>query len=185
MLPIESGPLRPPLAAKPPAPKAISPGRRITPSVGRPVESASPSLLHCSNGPKRPRKARRRDSAKTNASNAAISEVLQRATEVAAKCASAIREEFGQSLTREDCSRLARAFQVAVIPKRKPGRRPKPQVTAAYDDWKAGIRGAELYAKHIPSWTTHNRYRKIVEQKTLIDAIRARLRRNKLRLCLE
>jgi hypothetical protein len=50
-------------------------------------------------------------------------------------------------------------------------------MTAAYRDWKAGMRGVALFRKHIPGWEGHHRYRKIGEQKALIDAIRSRSRR--------
>ena len=71
-----------------------------------------------------------------------------------------IREEFGERLTREDYVQVARVFYSAIVPKRKPGRRRKPQVTAAHANWKAGIRGVALYRKHIPGWQNHNRYRR-------------------------
>ena len=46
-------------------------------------------------------------------------------------------------------------------------------MTAAYLDWKAGMRGVCLYRKHIPGWQKHSRYHRIGEQKALMDAIRA------------
>jgi len=106
-----------------------------------------------------------------------MSEVLAAAKEKAVRMGEELREEFGQRLTREDYIRVARAFHSAVVPKRKPGRRLKPQVTAAYQDWKAGTRGVALCAKHIPGWQKHNRYRRMAEQKSLMDAIRSRDRR--------
>ena len=39
------------------------------------------------------------------------------------------------------------------------------------------MRGADLYRKHIPGWTGHNRYHRIGEQRGLMDAIRSRRRR--------
>ena len=59
----------------------------------------------------------------------------------ALRIAHEIGEEFGQSLTREDYIRVARAFGSAIVPTLKPGRRPKAHVTAALADWKAGMRG--------------------------------------------
>jgi hypothetical protein len=52
-------------------------------------------------------------------------------------------------------------------------------VTAALADWKAGIRGVALFQKHIPGWQKHNRYRRMAEEKRLMDAIRSRDRRAK------
>jgi hypothetical protein len=91
------------------------------------------------------------------------SEAFTAAKEKAAQVAEEIRQTFGHRLTRDEYDRVARAFRSAVMPKRKPGRHPKPQVTAAYADWKAGARGALLFIKHIPGWEKHNRYRRIVE----------------------
>jgi len=68
-------------------------------------------------------------------------------------------------------------FRAGVVPRRRAGRRPKAQVTAAYQDWKAGMRGVALFRKHIPGWQKHNRYRRIAEEKRLMDAIRSRYRR--------
>ena len=48
-----------------------------------------------------------------------------------------IREQYGEGLSREEYIRVARAFGSAVVPKRKPGRPRKAQVTAALADWKA------------------------------------------------
>jgi hypothetical protein len=87
-----------------------------------------------------------------------------------------IRRQHG-ALTRDECLRLVSAFRAGIVPRRRAGRRPKPQVTAAYLDWKAGMRGVTLFRKHIPGWEGHHRYRKIGEQKTLMDAIRSRSRR--------
>ncbi len=88
-----------------------------------------------------------------------------------------IHEEFCGTLTREDCEKVARVFRSTLIPKRTPGRRRSAQITAAYMDWKEGMRGRELYLKHITGWEKHHRYRRIGEQKTLMDAIGSRRRR--------
>ena len=60
-------------------------------------------------------------------------------------------------------------FRAGVVPRRKDGRRLKPQVTAAYLDWKSGMRGVALYREHIPAWQSYNRYRRMPEQKALMD----------------
>ena len=75
--------------------------------------------------------------------------------------------------------RLANICLGGLVPKRKAGRRPKPQVTAAYLDWKTGMRGVALFRKHISGWEKHNRYHRIGEQKELMDAIRSRFRRER------
>ena len=93
------------------------------------------------------------------------------------RMAQELQARFRETLTREEFARVAATFRSAVVPKLKPGRRPKAQVTAAYGDWLAGVRGPELFKKHIAGWESHHRYRKIGEQKTLMDAIRSRERR--------
>lgn len=75
-----------------------------------------------------------------------------------------------------------RAFKSGLFPKNKPGRRPKEQITAAYLDWTAGIRGVQLYQKHIPKWEQKSRWRRKAEQRVLLDAICSRARRERERL---
>ncbi|MGD1073427.1 MAG: hypothetical protein ABSB15_25220, partial [Bryobacteraceae bacterium] len=58
------------------------------------------------------------------------SEAFTAAKEKAAQVAEEIRQTFGHRLTRDEYDRVARAFRSAVMPKRKPGRRRKPHVTA-------------------------------------------------------
>jgi len=53
----------------------------------------------------------------------------------------------------------------------------KAHITAACMDSKAGMKAHDLCVKHIPGWLKHNRYRRIVEQRTLMAAIRSRVRR--------
>jgi hypothetical protein len=77
---------------------------------------------------------------------------------------------------REEALKLVSTFRAGVVPRKRPGHHPKPQITAAYLDWKAGMSGEALYEKHIPGWKKHHRYRRIGEQKTLMDAIRSRRR---------
>jgi hypothetical protein len=90
-----------------------------------------------------------------------------------------IREQLGESLTREDYLRVARAFRSAVVPKRKPGRRRQAHVTAALADWKTGIRGEALYRAHIPGWEKRGKWRRKHEERALMDAIRSRDRRER------
>jgi len=121
--------------------------------------------------------ARRKLPAKRAPPAKPVSEALAAAEEKAIRMAQELLEEFAQSLTREDCIRLARAFRSAVVPKRKPGRRRKPQVTAALADYRTGMRGGALYRKHIPGWDKHGEWRRKAEARALMDAIRSRHRR--------
>jgi hypothetical protein len=112
--------------------------------------------------------------------NKGVSEAFAAAKEITARAAHDIRRQFGgEGLTREQCLKLVSVFRAGVVPRRKAGRRPKPQVTAAYLDWKTGMRGVALFRKHIPGWDKHNRYHRIGEQKELLDAIRSRYRRER------
>ena len=86
---------------------------------------------------------------------------------------------MGDRLSRDEFIKLAKTFSSAIVPRRKPGRQPKARITAAYLDWKAGMRGVDLCRKHIPGWEGHNHYRKRGEQKELMDAIRSRSRRER------
>lgn len=107
------------------------------------------------------------------------SEAFIASHEMTARAAHDIRRQFGDRLTRDECLKLVSAFRAGVVPRRRAGRRPKPRVTNAFHDWKAGMRGVDLYQKHIPGWAGHNRYRKMGEQKELMDAIRSRRRRER------
>jgi hypothetical protein len=69
-----------------------------------------------------------------------------------ARATRGIRRQFGEGLTREECLRLVGVFRAGIVPRRRSGHRPKPQVTAAYLDWKAGMRGVALFRKHVPGW---------------------------------
>jgi len=117
--------------------------------------------------------------AKATQKKSSDSEIFATAKERTARAVNDIRREFGQTLTREEALKLVSLFRAGVVPRRRAGRRPKPQITAAYQDWKAGMRGVALFRKHIPGWKDHNRYHRIGEQKTLMDAIRSRYRRER------
>jgi hypothetical protein len=154
-------PVRPPL--RPPDQAAAA-------ESARPADSQRPRPAPASSAP---RYARRAHPAK------GVSPVFVAAEEMTKRAANDIRHQHGQSLTRDECLRLVSVFRAGLVPRRRAGRRPKPQVTAAYLDWKAGMRGVALCVKPIPGWATHNRYRKIVERKALTDAIRSRHRRDR------
>jgi hypothetical protein len=70
-------------------------------------------------------------------------------------------------------------FRHGLFPTGRPGRKRKEVVTAAYCDWRDGLRGPELYRKHIPNYASHNYYRRRVEARRLMSAIHARQRREK------
>jgi hypothetical protein len=159
MFETQNPPLRPPLRA----PEQVAQTESALPAGSERRKAAPASKPH--------RYARRAHPAKD------VSPAFIAAKERTAQAAHDIRCQHGQGLTREECLRLVSAFRAGMVPRRRAGRRPKPQVTAAYLDWKAGMRGVALFRKHIPGWDGHHRYRKIGEQKALMDAIRSRARR--------
>jgi len=160
-----SRPVRPPLRSSDEVAPAESP---------RPAGSERPQPA---TAVKAPAYARRKRYTKQAPRKKQVSETFTAAKEMTARAAHDIRRQFGEGLTREECLGLVSAFRAGVVPRRRAGRRPKAQVTAAYLDWKSGMRGAPLCLKHIPGWEKHNRYRRMAEEKRPLDAIRSRSRR--------
>lgn len=87
-----------------------------------------------------------------------------------------IAAEFGD-LDRRERVRLTTLFRRQLIPPGKPGRRRSKEITAAYSDWKSGMRGLALYRKHLPGFDRMNHYKRKVKTTALMDAIRSRERR--------
>jgi len=86
-----------------------------------------------------------------------------------------------QGLTHRERLHVANAFRRQLIPPGKPGRKRSSKITAAYLDWKEGLKGVALYRKHIRGWDRHNYWRRKVESRALMDAIRTRERRERKR----
>jgi hypothetical protein len=99
--------------------------------------------------------------------------------------AEVVATEAGQQIAR-DCSHLDRRARLRIvstfcrqlIPPRKPGRKRRKEITAAHVDWRLGMRGVELYSKHIPGFDRMSRWRRESECRDLMDAIRSRERRS-------
>jgi len=72
-------------------------------------------------------------------------------------------------------------FRRQLFPRGKAGRKRSGAITAAYADWKEGMRGMQLYRKHIPGWERHNSWRRQAESRALLGAIHARNRRERKR----
>jgi hypothetical protein len=159
-------PVRPPLR---------SPEHAEPTSISPPPDSTRLQPAPASSTPRRARRAPLANRAGRNS----VSEAFAAAKEMTARAAHDIRRQFGDRLTRDECMKLVSVFRAGIVPRRRAGRRPKPQVTAAYLDWKAGMGGVALYRKHIPGWQKQNRYRRIAEEKRLMDAIRSRRRRER------
>ena len=106
---------------------------------------------------------------------------LEEACAIAKEAASVAVSRLGPSPDRRQLHKLLSAFRRVLFPVKPPGRRRKEGITAAHRDWKNGMRGVELYRKHIPGWEKHSRWRRAGEQRALRDAIRSRERRDRQR----
>ena len=107
------------------------------------------------------------------------SDALSLACKLVAETAERIASQLGTLLDRGDRQKVSRTFDRALLPRRTPGRKRKKSITAAFEDWKAGMRGTALYRKHIPRWDKHSNWRRRGEQRAFMDAIYSRQRRNK------
>lgn len=109
-------------------------------------------------------------------------DVVSQALELAREAAARITAQFGTALDRAARLKVARAFERVVVPreKRRPGRKRKAAITAAVTDYEAGMRGVELYRKHIPGYSGMSHYRRLAKQRTLAEAIHSRRRRERV-----
>lgn len=99
--------------------------------------------------------------------------------------AEVIATEAGQRIARDHPHlgrrgrlQIVSAFRRQLIPPRKPGRKRRKEITAAHADWKLGMRGVELYRRHISGFDRMSRWRRESESRDLMDAIRSRERRS-------
>ncbi len=104
---------------------------------------------------------------------------LDEACKLATAAGTQILTRFGDRLLRRDRMKAVATFRRVLIPAKRPGRRPKETITAAYRDWTMGMRGVELFRTHIPGWTRHNYWRRKAESQSLMDAIHTRARRER------
>ena len=95
---------------------------------------------------------------------------------IATEAGRRIARDYPQ-LDRRGRLRIVSTFRRQLIPPRKPGRKRREEITAAYADWKLGLRGLELYRKHIAGLERMSRWKRESKMRTLRDAIRSRERR--------
>ena len=107
-------------------------------------------------------------------------DALEQALRVAREAAGHLLAQFGTALDHAARLKVSRAFERVLITrdKRPRGRKRRKYITAAYEDWKAGIHGHQLYKKHIPGYSGMSRYRRPAAIKRLNDAILKRRRRD-------
>lgn len=85
----------------------------------------------------------------------------------------------GGGLSRAELARICRKFRSGLTDRKRAGRRPSKDITAAYEDWLAGMRGKELYSKHVTNYAALSHWRKRDLSEKLMSALRSRKRRKK------
>ena len=115
-------------------------------------------------------KAKKKDDAQLLAAGAIID-----------KAGQAIRQSYGRPLTLHEIAQLQRALQARLRPARKSGRKRQARITAAVRDYKAGLRGLPLYAKHIPGHEKLSELARTKFEHNLIDAVTKRIKHDKKR----
>lgn len=131
-------------------------------------------------------KKRENDAPKGDGSGAVRkqADALKAAAERAAQAAREIIRQFDVvgKATRKELYKVVRAFQTELLPRRKSGRKPRAEITAAFMDWKAGVRGVRLYERHIPNYARLSSWRREDKKRRLMAAIRSRRRRASIQL---
>jgi hypothetical protein len=109
----------------------------------------------------------------------ARADALAQALELAQEAAGRITAQFGTALDLAALRKVSRAFDRALSPRdhRRRGRKRDKRITAAVEDYEAGMRGQVLYQKHIPGYSGMGRYRRESARRRLNEAIRSRRRR--------
>ena len=89
-----------------------------------------------------------------------------------------LAREFS-ALDRPARVKLFKVFRSELIPRKAPGRKRRKEITAAYEDWKLGIKGPALFRIHIPGFDKLSHWRRREKSRGLMDAIRTRRRRER------
>jgi hypothetical protein len=85
-----------------------------------------------------------------------------------------------QNLPYPVLRRLAAVIQRAILPRRKSGRKGW-RLDAAWADYHAGIRGLELFRKHIAGHDKMGRWRRQIEERRLMNSLQKRASRGRQR----
>lgn len=89
----------------------------------------------------------------------------------------------GEGLPHAARLKVVAAVRHAIIPKivakNKTRSKKRQRLDAAYADHKAGVRGLELFRKHIPNLAKLSRWRRRIEQNRLLKALQKRAERDK------
>jgi hypothetical protein len=108
-----------------------------------------------------------------------VADALAQALELAHEAAGRITAQFGTPLDHAARRKVSRSFDRALSPRdqRRRGRKRDARITAAVQDYEAGMRGQALYQKHIAGYSGMGRYRRESARRRLNEAIRSRRRR--------
>ena len=71
------------------------------------------------------------------------------------------------------------AIVPAIVPKRKPSKRNR--IDGAYADYRAGMRGLDLFRKHVPRHDKLSKWRRAYEQRKLLKTLEKRAERDRKR----
>jgi hypothetical protein len=83
-------------------------------------------------------------------------------------------------LPRTTRLKVAVAVRLAIVPKRKPGRK-NQRLDKADADYRAGTRGLDLFRKHIPRHDKLSKWRRAYEQRKLLNTLEKRAERDRKR----
>lgn len=96
-----------------------------------------------------------------------------------------VMEQLRETVDKIGLPRAARlkvavAVRLAVVPRRRPGRKDQ-RLDKAYTDYQAGMRGLDLFRKHIPRHDKLSRWRRKAEQCKLLKTLQKRAERARKR----
>ena len=103
---------------------------------------------------------------------------FEKAVAAATDVGQRIAREFDR-LDQRQRHALVRMFRRQLLPPGKPGRRRSQEITAAYANWKAGVRGLPLYRKHIRGFDRMGYWKRKGKTRALLEALRSRDRRER------
>jgi hypothetical protein len=111
---------------------------------------------------------------------------LRLAKEQADEAGRQIARQIGNDgkTSRKELSKIVGAFRSALLPQRRVGRKPSAEITAAYQDWVAGMPAQQLRRTHIRNYARLAGWRRDKKVRALMAALRARRRRDSNRLAV-
>jgi hypothetical protein len=96
-----------------------------------------------------------------------------------AEAAEAGRQLAQNPMSERQARAYVRVFQAQLLPPNRPRRWQKKKLTRACEDYQRGMRGIELFSKHIPRWSRLGYYERTVKSERLLKSIKRRQSREK------